>query len=79
MNMLKQKIALITDITGQVGSYLAEFLLERGYIVHGIKRHASSFNTERIDHLYQDLHVNHPDLILRCSDLSDTSNLVRII
>ena len=74
-----QKVALITGITGQDGSYLAEFLLEKGYIVHGIKRRASSFNTERIDHLYQDSHVNHPNLILHYGDLTDTSNLVRII
>jgi GDPmannose 4,6-dehydratase len=74
-----QKVALITGITGQDGSYLAEFLLEKGYVVHGIKRRASSFNTERIDHLYQDPHVNHRDLILHYGDLSDTSNLVRII
>ena len=60
----QQKVALITGITGQDGSYLAEFLLEKGYVVHGIKRRASSFNTERIDHLYQDPHVNHRDLIL---------------
>ena len=77
--MSKQKVALITGITGQDGSYLAEFLLEKGYVVHGIKRRASSFNTERIDHLYQDPHVNHPDLILHYGDLTDTSNLVRII
>ncbi|NBV71333.1 MAG: GDP-mannose 4,6-dehydratase [Burkholderiaceae bacterium] len=75
----QQKVALITGITGQDGSYLAEFLLEKGYVVHGIKRRASSFNTERIDHLYQDPHVNHRDLILHYGDLSDTSNLVRII
>ena len=56
----QQKVALITGITGQDGSYLAEFLLEKEYVVHGIKRRASSFNTERIDHLYQDPHVNHP-------------------
>ena len=74
-----QKVALITGITGQDGSYLAEFLLGKDYIVHGIKRRASSFNTDRIDHLYQDPHVNHPDLILHYGDLSDTSNLVRII
>jgi GDPmannose 4,6-dehydratase len=74
-----QKVALITGITGQDGSYLAEFLLEKGYIVHGIKRRASSFNTERIDHLYQDPPVNHPDLVLHYGDLTDTSNLVRII
>ena len=78
-NMNKQKVALITGITGQDGSYLAEFLLEKGYVVHGIKRRASSFNTDRIDHLYQDPHVNHRDLILHYGDLTDTSNLVRII
>jgi len=70
--MSKQKVALITGITGQDGSYLAEFLLEKGYIVHGIKRRASSFNTERIDHIYQDPHINHPDLILHYGDLTDT-------
>jgi GDPmannose 4,6-dehydratase len=75
----QQKVALITGITGQDGSYLAEFLLEKGYVVHGIKRRASSFNSERIDHLYQDPHVNHRDFILHYGDLSDTSNLVRII
>jgi GDPmannose 4,6-dehydratase len=74
-----QKVALISGITGQDGSYLAEFLLEKGYVVHGIKRRASLFNTERIDHLYQDPHVNHPNLILHYGDLTDTSNLVRII
>ena len=74
-----QKVALITGITGQDGSYLAEFLLEKGYIVHGIKRRASSFNTSRIDHIYEDPHTPHPDLILHYGDLTDTSNLVRII
>jgi GDPmannose 4,6-dehydratase len=74
-----QKVALITGITGQDGSYLAEFLLEKGYIVHGIKRRASSFNTDRIDHIYQDPHIDHQDLILHYGDLTDTSNLVRII
>lgn len=78
-NVNKQKVALITGITGQDGSYLAEFLLEKGYVVHGIKRRSSSFNTDRIDHLYQDPHVNHRDLILHYGDLTDTSNLVRII
>ena len=73
------KVALVTGITGQDGSYLAEFLLEKGYVVHGIKRRASLFNTERIDHLYQDPHVNHPNLLLHYGDLTDTSNLVRII
>jgi len=75
----KQKVALITGITGQDGSYLAEFLLEKGYVVHGIKRRASSFNTSRIDHIYEDPHTPHPDLILHYGDLTDTSNLVRII
>jgi len=73
------KVALITGITGQDGSYLAEFLLEKGYIVHGIKRRASSFNTQRIDHVYQDPHIEHANLKLHYGDLSDTSNLVRIV
>ena len=73
------KKALITGITGQDGSYLAEFLLEKGYEVHGIKRRASSFNTDRIDHIFQDPHVLDPQLILHYGDLTDTSNLTRII
>ena len=73
------KIALITGITGQDGSYLAEFLLDKGYIVHGIKRRASQFNTKRIDHLHQDWHINHRNLILHFGDLSDSSCLIRII
>jgi GDPmannose 4,6-dehydratase len=77
--MNNHKIALITGITGQDGSYLAEFLIEKGYIVHGIKRRASSFNTERVDHLYQDPHDNYPNLILHYGDLTDSSNLIRII
>jgi len=75
----KQKIALITGITGQDGSYLAEYLLEKGYVVHGIKRRASLFNTERVDHLYQDPHVDHRNFVLHYGDLSDSSNLTRII
>lgn len=75
----KQKVALITGVTGQDGSYLAEFLLEKGYIVHGIKRRASSFNTERVDHLYQDPHINHRHFVLHYGDLTDSSNLTRII
>ncbi len=75
----KQKVALITGVTGQDGSYLAEFLLEKGYVVHGIKRRASSFNTQRIDHLYQDPHINHRNFVLHYGDLSDSSNLTRII
>jgi GDPmannose 4,6-dehydratase len=73
------KTALITGITGQDGSYLAELLLEKGYVVHGIKRRASSFNTERIDHLYQDPHENNPNLVLHYGDLTDATNLIRII
>jgi GDPmannose 4,6-dehydratase len=73
------KVALITGITGQDGSYLAEFLLEKGYVVHGIKRRSSLFNTQRIDHIYQDPHVENSRMKLHYGDLSDTSNLVRII
>jgi GDPmannose 4,6-dehydratase len=73
------KVALITGITGQDGSYLAEFLLEKGYIVHGIKRRASSFNTQRVDHIYQDPHVSNARFKLHYGDLSDSSNLMRII
>jgi GDPmannose 4,6-dehydratase len=76
---MTQKVALITGITGQDGSYLAEFLLEKGYVVHGIKRRASSFNTQRIDHIYQDPHIQNAHFKLHYGDLSDTSNLVRII
>ncbi len=74
-----QKVALITGITGQDGAYLAEFLLKKGYIVHGIKRRASLFNTDRIDHLYQDPHVENKNFILHYGDLTDSTNLIRII
>ena len=74
-----KKIALITGITGQDGSYLAEFLLEKGYLVHGIKRRSSSFNTQRIDHLYQDPHQDQNNFFLHYGDLTDTSNLINII
>lgn len=74
-----RKVALITGITGQDGSYLAEFLLEQGYVVHGIKRRASSFNTQRLDHLYEDPHLPDARLTLHYGDLSDTSNLIRIV
>jgi GDPmannose 4,6-dehydratase len=77
--MSTQKIALITGITGQDGSYLAELLLEKGYLVHGIKRRASSFNTQRVDHIYQDPHIANANFRLHYGDLTDTSNLVRII
>jgi GDPmannose 4,6-dehydratase len=73
------KVALITGITGQDGAYLAEFLLKKDYIVHGIKRRASLFNTDRIDHLYQDPHVEHRNFILHYGDLTDATNLIRII
>ena len=74
-----KNIALITGITGQDGSYLAEFLLEKGYEVHGIKRRSSSFNTERIDHIFQDPHSINPKLILHYGDLTDSSNIIRLI
>jgi GDPmannose 4,6-dehydratase len=77
--MVKQKVALITGITGQDGSYLAEFLLEKGYMVHGIKRRASSLNTQRVDHIYQDPHIENAHFKLHYGDLSDTSNLIRIV
>jgi len=73
------KVALITGVTGQDGSYLAEFLLEKGYVVHGIKRRASSFNTQRVDHIYQDPHVDNKNFVLHYGDLTDSSNLTRII
>ena len=76
---MTEKVALITGITGQDGSYLAEFLLDKGYFVHGIKRRASSFNTERIDHIYQDPHTENTRFKLHYGDLTDTSNLVRIL
>jgi GDPmannose 4,6-dehydratase len=75
----KAKVALITGITGQDGSYLAELLLEKGYIVHGIKRRASSFNTQRVDHIYQDPHIENVRFKLHYGDLSDTSNIIRIV
>ncbi len=73
------KVALITGVTGQDGSYLAEFLLAKGYVVHGIKRRASLFNTERVDHLYQDPHAPHRNFVLHYGDLTDSSNLIRIV
>jgi GDPmannose 4,6-dehydratase len=74
-----QRVALITGITGQDGAYLAELLLQHGYVVHGMKRRASLFNTDRIDHLYQDPHVEHRNLILHYGDLTDATNLIRVI
>lgn len=77
--MKSSKVALITGITGQDGSYLAEFLLDKGYVVHGIKRRSSSFNTDRIDHIFQDPHVDNARIKLHYGDLTDSSNLIRII
>ncbi|PTP60932.1 GDP-mannose 4,6-dehydratase [Vibrio splendidus] len=77
--MAKNKVALITGVTGQDGSYLAEFLLDKGYEVHGIKRRASSLNTVRVDHIYQDSHEDNPRFFLHYGDLTDSSNLTRII
>ena len=73
------KVALITGVTGQDGAYLTEFLLKKDYVVHGLKRRTSLFNTDRIDHLYQDPHVKNQNFILHYGDLTDSMNLVRII
>src|SRR5215203_2247439 len=73
------KVALLTGVTGQDGAYLSELLLKKGYVVHGVKRRSSSFNTERIDHLYQDPHVKNRDFILHYGDLTDSTNMIRII
>jgi GDPmannose 4,6-dehydratase len=79
MSTDNKKVALITGVTGQDGAYLAEFLLGKGYIVHGVKRRASLFNTDRIDHLYQDPHVDNKHFVLHYGDLTDSTNLIRII
>lgn len=76
---MSQKVALITGVTGQDGAYLADFLLRKGYIVHGIKRRSSLFNTARIDHLYQDPHIENRNFILHYGDMTDSSNIIRII
>ncbi|MDR1673769.1 MAG: GDP-mannose 4,6-dehydratase, partial [Bacteroidales bacterium] len=73
------KTALITGVTGQDGAYLSEYLIKKGYIVHGIKRRSSSFNTQRVDHLFQDPHIENRNFFLHYGDLTDTSNLIRII
>src|SRR3982751_2244850 len=73
------KVALITGVTGQDGAYLSDLLLRKGYIVHGIKRRSSLFNTDRIDHLYQDPHVSNTSFILHYGDLTDSTNLIRIV
>tara|TARA_B110000971_G_scaffold47909_1_gene47955 strand:- start:325 stop:1422 length:1098 start_codon:yes stop_codon:yes gene_type:complete len=79
MESNNQKVALITGITGQDGAYLAELLLEKGYIVHGLRRRSSLFNTDRIDHLYHDVHENDVKLFLHYGDLTDSTNLIRLI
>lgn len=76
---MTQKVALITGVTGQDGAYLAEFLLKKNYIVHGLKRRSSLFNTDRIDHLYQDPHIENRNFVLHYGDMTDSSNLIRII
>src|ERR1700760_4115755 len=76
---MSQKTALITGVTGQDGSYLAELLLAKGYVVHGIKRRSSSFNTGRVDHLYQDPHEADPRFVLHYGDMTDATNLIRIV
>lgn len=79
MRSSREKVALITGISGQDGSHLAELLLQKGYVVHGLKRRASSFNTQRIDHLYEDPHIDHARLKLHYGDMTDSSNLTRLI
>ena len=74
-----EKVALITGVTGQDGSYLAEFLIDKGYTVHGVKRRSSSFNTERVDYLYQESHLKNRNFILHYGDLSDSTNLIRLV
>ena len=76
---MKKKTAFITGVTGQDGAYLSEFLLKKDYIVHGLKRRSSQFNTDRIDHLYQDPHIENRNFILHFGDLTDSTNLIRLI
>src|SRR6266853_939912 len=79
MAQSSDKVALITGATGQDGAYLAELLLSKGYVVHGIKRRSSSFNTERVDHLYQDPHERNVRFTLHYGDMTDATNLIRIV
>src|SRR5215470_17207616 len=76
---MTERVALITGITGQDGAYLAELLLRKDYVVHGIKRRSSSFNTERVDHLYQDPHERNVRFTLHYGDMTDATNLIRVI
>ena len=75
----KRRVALLTGVTGQDGAYLAEYLLALGYIVHGVKRRSSSFNTARVDHLYQDPHINNVRLFLHYGDIADSTNLIKLL
>jgi GDPmannose 4,6-dehydratase len=79
MDMSERKVALITGVTGQDGAYLAELLLAKGYVVHGVKRRSSSFNTGRVEHLYEDPHVADPHFVLHYGDMTDATNLIRIV
>jgi len=79
MKMSEQKVALITGVTGQDGAYLAELLLAKGYVVHGVKRRSSSFNTGRVEHLYEDPHTPDPHFVLHYGDMTDATNLIRIV
>lgn len=76
---MKTRVALITGVTGQDGAFLAEFLINKGYLVHGLKRRSSSFNTGRVDHLYQDLHESSPQFVMHYGDMTDATNLIRIV
>ena len=76
---MSENVALITGVTGQDGAYLSELLLSKGYRVHGIKRRSSSFNTERVDHLYEDPHENDPHFLMHYGDLTDATNLIRLV
>ena len=79
MENITNKIALVTGVTGQDGAYLSEFLLKKGYTVHGLKRRSSLFNTDRIDHIYEDPHIENQKFILHFGDMTDSSNLIRLI
>src|SRR5262249_25013914 len=77
--MKTNRVALITGVTGQDGAFLAEFLFKKGYLVHGLKRRSSSFNTGRVDHLYQDLHESSPQFVMHYGDMTVATNLIRIV
>ncbi len=76
---MKQKVALITGVTGQDGAYLSELLLAKGYVVHGVKRRSSSFNTQRVDHLYVDSHEHETSFFLHYGDMTDATNIIRLV